>query len=456
MIDLLLKLGAFLVAIAILIAVHELGHFWVARRLGVKVLRFSLGFGQPLLTWHRRGDETEYVLAAWPIGGYVKMVDEREEEVVDPADLPRAFNRQPLWKRSAIVVAGPLANFLFAFLVYWLVLMAGETGLRPEVGEVVPESIAASAGFGPGDLIERVAGRETPTWNAVWFALLRGALKGDDVPVQVRDRSGVSQERWLPRGELGALDPARGFLASVGLTSPRPELPPVIGELVPGQPAQAAGLRTGDRVTAIDAQPVRVWEDLVDTVRARPGQRLELQVERGADTLRIPVVPATLIEGNERFGRIGAGPNVPEDFFTRQEVFVQLGPLAAAGAATTRVADVSVLTVRLIGRMLTGRASIENLSSPIGIADAAGRTASVGFESFVKFLALLSVSLGLLNLLPVPVLDGGHLLFFAVEAVIRRPLPDEVLEQGQRLGIALLVVLMTLAFYVDIARFLAP
>jgi regulator of sigma E protease len=230
----------------------------------------------------------------------------------------------------------------------------------------------------------------------------------------------------------------------------------VIGELVPGQAALAGGLQTGDRVTAIDGQPVQVWADLVDAVRSHPGQVLEIQVERGADTLKLSVVPATLTEGDERFGRIGAGPLVPEDFYASQEVSVRLGPLAAAEAAATRVVDVSVLTLRLIGRMLTGRASIENLSSPIGIADAAGRTASVGFEPFVKFLALLSVSLGLLNLLPVPVLDGGHLLFFAVEAVIRRPLPDDVLEQSQRLGIALLVGLMTLAFYVDIARFLAP
>nr|WP_200283889.1 RIP metalloprotease RseP [Rhabdochromatium marinum] len=452
--DLLLKLGAFLVAIAILIAVHEFGHFWVARRLGVKVLRFSLGFGNPLLTWHRRGDETEYVLAAWPIGGYVKMVDEREEEVVDPADLPRAFNRQPLWKRSAIVVAGPLANFLFAFLVYWLVFMAGQTGLRPEVGEVLPESIAASAGFAPGDLIERVDGRDTPTWSSVWFTLLQSAFGGEDVPVRVRDADGRAQDRWLPGTELATLDPAHGFLDSVGLIGPRPVLPPIIGELMSGQPALAAGLQSGDRVTAINDQPIELWEDLVETVRASPGQPLNIQIERGANTQMIHLVPAVITEGEERIGRIGAGPQVPDDLLDKREVLVRLGPLEAAGAAAGRVVDVSVLTLRMIGRMLTGRASVENLSSPIGIADAAGRTASYGLESFVTFLALLSVSLGLLNLLPVPVLDGGHLLFFAVEGVIRRPVPDLVLEQGQRLGIALLVGLMALAFYVDIARFL--
>lgn len=454
MMELALKLGAFLVAIVILITVHEFGHFWVARRLGVKVLRFSLGFGRPLLTWHRRGDETEYVIAAWPIGGYVKMVDEREDEVVDPADLPRAFNRQPLWKRSAIVVAGPLANFLFAFLVYWLVLMAGESGVRPEVGEVLPESIAASAGFAPGDLVERVDERDTPTWSSVWFALLQGAFSGEDVLVRVRDAQGIVQDRWLPNTELGALDPARGFLTSVGLVGKQPVLPAVIGELIPGQPAFEAGLQSGDRVTAINTQPMHLWEDLVEFVRTHPGQPLDIQVERGADTLVVTLVTAVVSDGDDRFGRIGAGPLIPEELLNLQQVVVRFGPVAAAGAAATRVADVSVLTLRMIGRMLTGRASVENLSSPIGIADAAGRSAGYGFEPFVKFLALLSVSLGLLNLLPVPVLDGGHLLFFAIEGVIRRPLPDALMEQGQKLGIALLVGLMSLAFYVDIARYL--
>lgn len=451
--DVLLKLGAFLVAIAILIAVHEFGHFWVARRLGVKVTRFSLGFGRPLFSWYRRGDETEYVLAVWPIGGYVKMVDEREEDV-DPVDLPRAFNRQPLWKRTAIVAAGPAANFLFAFVVYWLVLMAGESGLRPEVGEVLPDSIAASAGFAPGDLIERVDGRETPTWSSVWFAMLRGAFDGDDVTVRVRDASGAALERRLPSAELAELDPARGFLPSVGLVGPRPVLEPVIGSTVPELPAAKAGLASGDRITAVNGEPVERWDALVEAVRSRPGESIELQVERGANTFAIELTPALVTDGDQTIGRIGAGPLVPDDFFDHQQIVVRLGPVAAAVAAGVRVADVSALTLRIIGRMLTGRASVENLSSPIGIADAAGRTARFGIEPFVKFLALLSLSLGLLNLMPVPLLDGGHLLFFAIEGVIRRPVPEVVVEQGQRVGIALLIGLMTLAFYVDIARLL--
>jgi regulator of sigma E protease len=454
MMDLLFKLGAFLVAIAVLITVHEFGHFWVARRLGVKVLRFSLGFGRPLLSWRRRGDETEYVLAAWPIGGYVKMVDEREEEVVDPADLPRAFNRQALWKRAAIVAAGPMANFLFAFLLYWLVLMAGESGVRPELGEVPPDTPAASAGFAPGDLIQNVDERATPTWSAVWFALLRGAFAGEAVSVQVRDASGAIHQRWLAADELAQLDPARDFLASVGLLGSRPQLPPVVDEVVPGQPAAAAGLQSGDRITAIDGQAIDHWQALVQAVRAAPGRPIELRVERGADTLQIRLTPATLSENGATFGRIGAGPQVPDERLNAGQVVVRLGPLEAAAASGQRVLDVSVLTLRIIARMLTGRASVENLSSPIGIADAAGRTAQFGVEPFVKFLALLSISLGLLNLLPVPVLDGGHLLFFAVEGVIRRPLPDVVLEQGQRLGIALLIGLMSLAFYVDILRYI--
>lgn len=454
MIDLLLKLGAFLVAIAILIGVHEFGHFWVARRLGVKVLRFSLGFGRPLLTWHRRGDETEYVIAAWPIGGYVKMVDEREEDVVAPADLPRAFNRQPPWKRSAIVLAGPLANFLFAFLVYWLALMIGESGLRPEVGQVVPDSVAAHAGFLVGDEIERVGARTTPTWSTVWFALLRAASGSEDVEVRVREASGQVGERRLPGAALLELDPAQGFLGDLGLHGPRLDLPPVIGEVVPGQPAEQAGLRTGDRIAAVDGRSVRVWDDVVELVRTAPEQPLRFQIERGANTLSMVVVPLVLLDGDTRVGRVGLGPLVPDDLQDSREILVRLGPVAAAGAAATRVVDVSVVTLRIIGRMLTGQASVRNLSSPIGIADVAGRTARVGFEPFVKFLALLSISIGLLNLLPVPVLDGGHLMFLLVEGVIRRPLPEVVIEQSQRLGILLLVGLMSLAFYADILRFL--
>ncbi len=454
MIDLLLSVAAFLVAILVLVTIHEFGHFWVARRLGVRVLRFSVGFGRALFTWRRPGDPTEYVIAALPLGGYVKMLDEQEEEVA-PEDRPYAFNNQPLWKRSAVVAAGPLANFLLAILLYWGLLMVGEDGLRPEVGSVEPDSIAAEAGFAPGDVVSSVDGRSVATWGNFWFALLSASLGGGDVSIEVITADGLETVRDLPADELGRLDPGRGFLAGVGLRSPVPSLPPVLAEVVSGEPADVAGLRPGDRVLSVDGEPVEAWADFVEVVRSGAGESMTLLVARDGFETDLTVTPAVVeLEDGRSAGRIGAGPVVPDDLFADLEVRVYYGPLAALVESLRRVGDLSVMTLRILGRMLMGTASIENLSSPIGIADAAGKTASFGIEPYLEFIALLSVSLGLLNLLPIPVLDGGHLLFFAVEGVLGRPLSEEAQAYGQRLGLLLIVALMTLAFYVDIARLL--
>ena len=445
---------AFVVAILILVTVHELGHFWVARRLGIKVRRFSVGFGPSVYTWRRHADDTEYVIAALPLGGYVKMLDEREEEEpIAPADLPFAFNRQPVWKRTLVVLAGPVANFLLAVLIYWGLLMAGESGVRPEVGAVEPESVAAKAGFAPGDLITDVEGRSIATWGNVWFALLSASLGGGDVAVDVTTADGDAVVHTLPGAALAPLDPGPGFLKEMGLESYTPSIPPVIGEVVPDEPAAAADLRPGDRVLFADGEPIDEWDDLVSAVRARAEQSVSMEVERNgvAQTLVLTPRAMTLDDGSV-IGRIGAGPAVPEDLYDDVEVLVHHGPVGALEEAVRRVGDLSVMTLRILWRMLLGTASVQNLSSPIGIADAAGKTASFGVEPYLEFLALLSVSLGLLNLLPIPVLDGGHLLFFAVEAVLGRPLPEELQAQGQRLGLLLILCLMTLAFYVDIAR----
>lgn len=452
MLPILINVAAFLVAILVLVTIHEFGHFWVARKLGIKVVRFSIGFGKALYSWRRPGDDTEYVIAALPLGGYVKMVDEREDDVA-PADLPYAFNNQPLWKRSLVVAAGPVANFLLAILLYWGLLMAGETGVRPEVGAVEPESIAAEAAFAPGDVIESVDGRSVATWGNFWFALLSASLGGDDVAVAVTAADGARVVRTLPSAELAPLDPGQGFLAQVGLRRLTPSIPPVIAEVVPEQPAAAAGLAAGDRILALDGTAISDWAQFVDAVQAHPEQTVAVRVARDGveQVLDLTPVAVTLEDGSE-VGRIGAGPELPEDLFADLEVQVRHGPVDALGEALRRVGDLSVMTLRIAGRMLVGTASVENLSSPIGIADAAGKTARFGVEPYLQFLALLSVSLGLLNLLPIPVLDGGHLLYFAVEAVLGRPLPESVQEQGQRLGLLLILCLMTLAFYVDIAR----
>lgn len=452
--DLVFTIASFILALAILIAVHEFGHFWVARRLGVKVLRFSIGFGRPLLRRVSPRDGTEYVIAAIPLGGYVKMLDEREE-AVPPELVHRAFNRQKLWRRSAIVAAGPLFNFLFAILAYWGLLVAGDVGTRPLVGEVEPRSVAAQAGFAAGDELLAVADRPTPTWEAAVFSLMAEVLDGKDLPVRVRDASGAEVNRVLAGEALRALPDDPALIANLGLSPARPVLPPVIGTLMPGEPAALAGLATGDRVLSAGGQRLDSWDDLVARVKQHAGEPLRLEIEREGRVRELVVTPrSTTDTDGAPIGRIGASPLVPDDLLAAYRTEVRLGPIAAIGGALEKTADMTVLMLRVIGRMLLGQASVENLSGPISIAETAGKTASYGLVYFIKFLAVVSISLGVLNLLPIPVLDGGHLLYFAVEAIKGSPLSEQAQMQGQRIGLALLAALMTLAFYVDISRLL--
>ncbi len=450
--SLIFTLLSFLVALAVLITVHEFGHFWVARRLGVRVLRFSIGFGQPL--WRRTArDGTEYVIAAIPLGGYVKMLDEREAPVPE-ADLPYAFNRKSLWRRSAIVMAGPLFNFLFAILAYWGIYVTGDVGARPLVGAVDAGSPAEEVGFRPGDEILEVNGHRTPTWESVLFGLMAAQGEGSDVPVRVREADGHESVHYLDAKTLGRLGDDPDVMKQLGLEPARPELPPVIGKVMLGEPADEAGLRSGDRLLAADGTPLKTWKAWVDYVRARPGRPIQVKLERGGKILRVRIVPRALPTKEGTVGHIGAGVQVPEGLFERYRVEVRYGPWEALGQSLRKTWDLSATMLRVMGRMLTGQASLENLSGPISIAQTAGRAAHVGVGYFVKFLAVVSISLGVLNLFPIPVLDGGHLLFFLIEAVRGAPLSERAMEQGQRLGIALLVGLMFLAFYVDLNRLL--
>lgn len=452
--SLLFTIASFLVALAILITVHEFGHFWLARGLGVKVLRFSVGFGQPLWKWVSPKDGTEYVLAAIPLGGYVKMLDEREEAVPEPL-LPQAFNRQPLWKRSVIVAAGPAFNFLFAIFAYWLVLVSGDVGTRPLIGAVEPESLAEQAGLRPGDELVSIGGRATPTWEMALYALMAESLDGRDLEVRVRRAPHLSEEAyWLDGPALARLPEDPNILHGVGLSPERPLVPPVVGQLVSGEPAEQAGLKSGDLLLEADGRVLESWRDWVDYVRERPEQRIRLLVQRGEARLDLWIIPRAVGDQPPLIGRIGANVQIPEGLYDKYRTELRLGPLDALETAVYKTGDLSLLMLRMLGRMLTGQASLNNLSGPIAIAESAGKFASYGFTQFVKFLAVVSISLGVLNLLPIPVLDGGHLLFFLVEKLKGAPLSEEAQMHGQRIGLVLLLALMSLAFYLDISRLL--
>jgi regulator of sigma E protease len=449
----LLSLAAFIVAIGVLVTVHEFGHFWVARRLGIKVLRFSVGFGKPL--WKRTfgKDKTELVIAALPLGGYVKMLDEREGEVA-AAELPRAFNRQPVKTRIAVVVAGPAFNFLFAIMVYWAMFVTGVPGLKPLVGEVTPASYAAEAGILSGDEILAVAGEPTATWEATVLALLEASLDGlDTVAVAVRDADGQERHLQVHFETPDELLKKGGVLDNFGLSPWQPLA--VIESLVAGGAGERAGLLPGDQVVVANDVAVGSWKQWVDIVRERPDQNIAVQVLRDGEGVKLTVRPDTITEKGREIGRIGAYVQLPDDEQrAAMRVVVSHGLLKAIPAALNKTWEMTTLTLRTLWKMVTGRASIENLSGPITIAQYAGQSAAIGLAAFLGFLGIVSVSLGVLNLLPIPVLDGGHLLFYLVELATGRPVAESVQVAGQKLGIVLLLGLMSLAFYNDFIRLL--
>ncbi len=448
---------AFVVALGILVAIHEYGHFWTARTLGVKVLRFAVGFGRPI--WKRTGaDGTEYVVAMVPLGGYVKMLDEREGDVA-PEDVDRAFNRQSVWTRIAIVAAGPIANFLLAIAAYWLMFVIGISGLAPRMDTPVAGSSAERAGVVAGSEIIGVGGRDTASWESVRLAMLDSVLASPDqpVPLLVRDADGTTSEIALSVDARGALENGTDIVADAGLRAWLPPLAPVIDVVSPGEAAASAGLRSGDRIVAVDGAAVTTWSDWVQHIRGNPGEPLRLQIERDNATAELTLIPGVKGEGDARYGFIGASAKADEAYLQAIDALQTVdrrGPLEAASSAVAQTWHMTSLTVQMIGKLITGQAALENVSGPLTIAQFAGESASVGIDHYLKFIALISVSLAVLNLLPVPVLDGGHLLFFAIEVVKGSPLSERTQLFGQQIGLALLAGLMCLAFYNDILRLL--
>ena len=449
--SLLITIAAFAVAIGILVTFHELGHYWVARWCDVKILRFSIGFGRALWLKKAGPDQTEWVIGILPLGGYVKMADERDGSA-DAADKARAFNNKSVWQRIAIVLAGPLANFVLAAFLYWCLFVSGTPGTRPYLAVPVANSPAERAGFVEFDLITKVGDRAVRTWGDARLALLEEAVKRESVDIEIEDTAGRRQLKRLNMDAVGKDDLDKDFLAKVGLSSYRMKVLPVVDEVLIGSAADRAGLKAGDRVLSVQGQAVDRWETLVARISARPGETTDIEVDRAGIQIGLTVTPETVTDNGKTIGRIGVKPRLDRSMAEKMSVVVRYGPFDAISKAWAKVWDMSIFSLKMMGRMITGDVSWKNLSGPITIADYAGQSAQLGWIPYVSFLALISISLGVLNLLPIPVLDGGQLMYYIAEILKGSPVSEKVMEIGQQVGLTLLLGLTAFAFYNDIHR----
>ncbi|MGH1388823.1 sigma E protease regulator RseP [Aeromonas jandaei] len=443
------NIGAFVVALGLLVAVHEFGHFWVARRCGVKVERFSIGFGKAI--WRRLGkDGTEYVLALIPLGGYVKMLDGRVDEL-KPGDEQYAFNHKSVWARMAIVAAGPMANFVFALFALWLMFMIGVPAVKPVIGEVRPASIVAEAGILPGMEIVGVGDEQTGDWESVTYALL-SHLGDQSVTLKVKapqtsyatDKN-LSLDNWK-------FDPDRESpIGSLGIVPLGGKVLPVVSAVVAKSASEKAGLQVGDRIKRVGEQEITEWAQFVELVQHAPGAPLQVVVERNNRDLDVTLTPDTRKVQGKLVGFVGLSPQLvplPDEY----RILLQYGPLQALWQGAQKTWSLITLTFDMIGKLVAGIVSLDNLSGPISIAKGAGSSADYGLVYFLSFLALISVNLGIINLFPLPVLDGGHLVYFLIEAVTGKPVSERIQEVGFRIGAAILMLLMGIALFNDFAR----
>ncbi len=439
---------AFLVVIFVLVIVHEYGHYLAARLSGVKVLKFSIGFGKPLFVKRMGRDGTEWAISALPLGGYVKMLDEREGDV-DSSEVHRAFNRATVWRRIVIVAAGPMANFLLAIVVFWALLMHGIPAMKPIIGEPGLGTPAAMAGLRSGDEVARMDGNAVRTFADLRLGLMEAAAKKAKPVLELAD----GEQRQL---DLSSLPETylEGDGGALGVLPYMPPLAPVVGHLEPGSVAENAGLKAGDRILAVDGQLITYWQDFSQLVRGRAGVEIELLLESGSEQRIVRLTPASLPDNGKQIGRVGVGPQIDPDLFESLQTEERYPPLQAFGQAAVKTWDTAVFSLKMLGRMVLGQVSWRNLSGPVSIADYAGQSAQQGWLSFVGFLALISIGLGVINLLPIPLLDGGHLMYYFVEVFRGRPISEQIMELGARVGIAVIGALIFLALYNDVLRLL--
>jgi regulator of sigma E protease len=454
LVSILYSVAAFILAIGILVTIHEFGHFWVARKMGVKVLRFSVGFGKPLWKKTMGTDQTEYVLACIPLGGYVKMLDEREGDVAEN-DLDRTFNRKSVWRRFAIVAAGPMFNFLFAIAAYSLIYMMGIVGVKPVIGDVSSPSPAYSAGIRAQDTILSVNGIKTPSWQKARFTLFEESVGAESIVIEIERADfqivkaivDISQLQLLKKEQID-------LIGELGFSAWRPNIPPVINEVVAGGAAEAAGLMANDKVVMLAGEMIPNVHRWVELIRANPEQSLDLVVLRDARKLSLKITPKIRTVNDESYGFIGVlnRIEIPDDVRQKMAVIERYGPIEALGESIDKTWRMSWLTLKVLGKLVVGEASVKNLSGPITIARYAGISARVGFEQFITFLAIISISLGVLNLLPIPILDGGHLFYYLIEMLKGSPVSETTEVIGQKIGVLLLFGLMSIAIFNDLLR----
>ena len=452
MIEVVQSVAAFIVVLGILITFHEFGHYWVARKCDVKILRFSIGFGRPLLKRHFGKDNSEFVIAALPLGGYVKMLDEREGEVVE-SERHRAFNQKSLGQRVMIVVAGPLFNFIFAVFAYWCMYMIGVSDYKPIIGEINPVSIASESGFISGDTIIAVDGKKTPTWSSVIETTVSNIVNSREVIFTVRRGGYDERDVSLDLARISIDEMASGQLfKAIGLYPLRPTIPAIIGELIADGAAEKADMKIGDKIVRVNGETIADWMAWVEIIRANPDKELRVEILRENSALTLSLYPALVIKDNKHFGRIGAGVEQSYQEDTSYQAIESYSVFPAFFRALEKTGEMLMLTLRILAKMIVGEASVKNLSGPVSIAQYAGKTVDLGLAAFLGFMAIISVSLGVLNLLPVPLLDGGHLLFYLIEAIKGSPPTESFQIAGQQFGLIVLLGLMSIALYNDVLR----